>query len=87
MNQLKINREKLLVIVPLIVGIATMVGLWIMQEPVTRPDGVITLNNALDPHLFITYTAISIVLSAWLVDATYWLARWCKKQCLANTGA
>ena len=87
MELFKINREKLLVIVPSIVGMLTMIGLWIMQDPVIGVDGSITLNTALDPHMFIIYTALSIVLSAALVDAAYWLAEWCKKQCLANTGA
>lgn len=87
MGLLKVNRERLLVLVPFIVGTITMIGLWIMQDPAIGVDGSITLNNALDPHIFIIYTALSIVLSAALVDAAYWLAEWCKKQCLANTGA
>ena len=77
----KINREKLIVFVPLSIGTITAVTLWFMQEPVHVVDGTIMYSNALDPHIFITYTVLSIILSAALVDMIYWLVGWCKKEC------
>ena len=81
----KISRVKLMVVVPTIVGMLTAAFLWVSQEPIYAMDGIIRYNNALDPHMFIIYTLLSVILSAALVDLAYRLVNWCKKQCLANT--
>ena len=83
----KINRTRLMVIVPAMTGMVTAAILWFTQEPAYGVDGIIRLNNPLDPHVYIIYTLLSIILSAVFVDVAYWLADWCKKQCFVDTGA
>ena len=82
-----VSRLRFKVIVASIAGMITAGLLWINQEPVYGIDGIVRYNNALDPHLFITYTVLSIILTAAIVDIGYWLATQCKKQCFADTEA
>ena len=80
MGFLKLNRRRLLIVIPLIVAVITAVFLFFFQEPVYGTDGIIRYNNALDPHIFIIYILIAITVSAALVDLAYWLIGWCKRQ-------
>lgn len=75
-----ISHKKALVIFPSIVAVATILALVVVQDPVYGTDGAITFKNALDPHIFIIFTVLSVTASIGLVDFAFWLIDWCKKQ-------
>ena len=80
MDLRKITDKRLSVIVPLIVGVITIVFLVWTQAPEYGDEGIIRYNNALDPHMFIIYVILMMTASLALVDFVYWLIRWCRKQ-------
>ena len=80
MGIFKMSHMKASIIVPIIVGAVTVLALVIAQEPVYGVNGTIQFNNALDPHIFIIYTTLSITVSVALVDLVYWLIKWCQRQ-------
>jgi hypothetical protein len=74
------NHGRLMVFVPVIAGVLMALVLIGMQDPIFLADGVINFENPLDPHMFIIYIMMAIILSAALVDFVHWLGSWCQKQ-------
>ena len=76
---------KLKVVIPLMVGMVTTVLMWLIQGPVRGVDGSFQYETELDPHVFIIYVGLSVIITAVFIDFAYWLKKWCKRQCFAGT--
>jgi hypothetical protein len=80
MRVLTMNHKRLMVSVPVIAGLIMALVLIGIQDPMFFADGVINFEDPLDPHIFIIYIIMAIILSAALVDFAHWLSSWCQKQ-------
>jgi F0F1-type ATP synthase assembly protein I len=77
-----VNRERIAVIVPLVVGVISAIILFGIQEPVHGPDGIVGYKDAIDPHFVIIYSVITYILTSALVHLLYWLIARCQVWCL-----
>lgn len=76
------NRERVAVIVPLIVSVITAIVLFGIQDPIYGAGGIVGYKAAIDPHIVIIYAVMAFIISTALVKLVYWLFDRCQVWCV-----
>ncbi|TNF97692.1 MAG: hypothetical protein EP297_10070 [Gammaproteobacteria bacterium] len=79
------NRERVVVILPLIVGVVTAFVLFGIEEPIYSADGIVGYKAAIDPHIVIIYAVMAFIMSTAIANLVYWLIDRCQVLCLQTS--